>query len=105
MGIILPLIISFFSGIGCLMIIIPILQKEKIDQTERKEVTLHKKKQGTPTMGGIAIIVSFIFGSFPFMKSEPLVLPVLILTVGFGLIGFLDDFLKVIKHNSDGLIA
>lgn len=105
MYIILPLIISFFSGIISLMLLIPILKKEKVDQTEREEVKLHKKKQGTPTMGGIAIIISFVLGSILFIKSEPLIFPIMILTVGFGLIGFLDDFLKVIKKHSDGLIA
>ena len=104
MQLVAPLVISFISCVLILRFLIPFLNKEKMDQTEREELKSHQKKNGTPTMGGIAIILSFIIGTILYIR-EPGTLPVLILTFGFGLIGFIDDFLKVVKKNPDGLIA
>lgn len=104
MQLVSPLLISFLSCFIILKFLIPFLNKEKMDQTEREELKSHQKKNGTPTMGGIAIILSFILGTILYI-NEPGTLPVLILTFGFGLIGFIDDFLKVVKKNPDGLIA
>ena len=105
MQFITPLLISFFSGIIILRFLVPFLTKKKMDQTEREELASHQVKNGTPTMGGIAIILAFVIGICLFIGREPGVLPVVVLTVGFGFIGFLDDYLKVIKKNPDGLIA
>jgi phospho-N-acetylmuramoyl-pentapeptide-transferase len=102
---ILPLFIAFFTSTVILRFLIPFLRKEKMDQTEREELQSHQKKMGTPTMGGIAILSALFIGSIFFAVKEPDIIPVLILTIGFGLIGFIDDFLKVVKHNADGLIA
>ena len=73
-------------------------------QTERVEgVQSHLKKAGTPTMGGVIILASVAVTSLIYVKDYPQIIPVLFLTVGFGLIGFLDDYLKVVMKRSDGL--
>ncbi|MBR2256901.1 MAG: phospho-N-acetylmuramoyl-pentapeptide-transferase [Blautia sp.] len=85
---------------------IPFLRRLKMGQTEREEgVASHLKKAGTPTMGGLMILAAVIVGSIPFLRGDEKGIPVLILTLGFGMIGFLDDYLKVVLHRSDGLIA
>ncbi len=103
-NVVLPVLISF--GLSLLLgpIIIPFLRKLKMGQTEREEgVKSHLKKAGTPTMGGIIILASVIITSLLYVKDYPRIIPVLFLTIGFGLIGFLDDFLKVVMKRSDGL--
>lgn len=85
--------------------VIPFLRKLKVGQTERKELESHQKKTGTPTMGGIMILISVTVTSLFFAKEDSHILPILLLTVGFGVIGFLDDYLKVVLHRSDGLLA
>lgn len=86
-------------------IVIPILRKLKFGQTEREEgVKEHLKKAGTPTMGGIMIILAIVITSLFYIDSFKRIIPILLLTVGFGIIGFLDDFLKVVKKDSDGLM-
>ena len=86
-------------------IIIPILRRLKIGQTEREELKSHQVKNGTPTMGGIIIISSVIITSLIFMGRYPKILPIMFLTLGFGIIGFWDDYLKVVLKRSDGLLA
>lgn len=73
-------------------------------QTEREEgVQSHLKKSGTPTMGGVIILASVVLTSVFYIKDYPKIIPILFVTVGFGLIGFLDDYLKVVMKRSDGL--
>lgn len=73
-------------------------------QTERVEgVQSHLKKAGTPTMGGVIILGSVLLTSVFYIKEYPKIIPVLFVTLGFGLIGFLDDYLKVVMKRSDGL--
>lgn len=85
-------------------VLIPFLIRLKVGQTERVEgVQSHLKKAGTPTMGGIAILLSVVITSLVFAPRYPRIIPVLILTAGFGMIGFVDDYLKVVKRRSDGL--
>ena len=86
-------------------ILIPFLIRLKVGQTERKEgVQSHLKKAGTPTMGGIAILISVLVTTLIFARRYPRILPVLFLTLGFGIIGFVDDYLKVVLRRSDGLM-
>ncbi len=73
--------------------------------TERDIMESHVKKQGTPTMGGILIFLGVVVGSLPFSGTDPRIGAVLLLAGGFGLVGFLDDYLKVVKRRSDGLVA
>ncbi|MEE0955610.1 MAG: phospho-N-acetylmuramoyl-pentapeptide-transferase [Eubacterium sp.] len=102
----LPLYIAFVVTMIAEKILIPILKKRKAANTERVEgVQAHLKKAGTPTMGGAGILLGIICGSVFFIGKDPEILPVFFLTIGFGLIGFIDDFLKVILRRSDGLIA
>lgn len=85
--------------------VIPFLIRLKVGNTEREELESHQKKTGTPTMGGVMIITAIIIATLIFPKYYSKTLPVLFLTVGFGIIGFIDDFLKVVKRKSDGLLA
>ncbi len=83
---------------------IPFLRRLKVGQTVRDEgPESHLKKNGTPTMGGILILTSITITSVFFVKDYPKIIPVLFLTLGFGLIGFLDDYIKVVLRRSLGL--
>ncbi len=100
----MPVIISFAFSVIMGPIIIPVLRKLKMGQTERKEgVKSHLKKAGTPTMGGVIILLSVVLTSVFYVKDYPKMIPILFVTLGFGLIGFLDDYLKVVMRRSDGL--
>lgn len=102
--IVIPVLISFIVSVLLGPVVIPFLRKLKMGQTEREEgVKSHLKKAGTPTMGGVIILASIIVTSLFYVKDYPKIIPVLFLTVGFGLIGFLDDYLKVVLKRSDGL--
>ena len=109
----LILMISFITAIILGIIIIPILRKLKVGQIERDDgPQSHLKKQGTPTMGGIIMILAMIIvvtGTYIFLiynnQSDIAnkLLPILLLTIGFGLIGFIDDFKKLVLKNTKGL--
>lgn len=99
-----PVLISFALSVIMGPVVIPILRKLKMGQTEREEgVKSHLKKAGTPTMGGVIILCSIAITSLFYIKDYPNIIPILFVTVGFGLIGFLDDYLKVVMKRSDGL--
>ncbi|MCR5641290.1 MAG: phospho-N-acetylmuramoyl-pentapeptide-transferase [Lachnospiraceae bacterium] len=85
--------------------IIPVLQRLKASQTERNIMESHVKKNGTPTMGGVIFLGSMFVVSLATAHIQPHIIPVIILTMGFGIIGFLDDYLKVVLKRSDGLLA
>ena len=104
--VVIPVLIYF--GISAILgpVVIPFLKKLKMGQTERVEgVQSHLKKAGTPTMGGVMFLVSTVITALFYVKDYPKIIPVLFLTLGFGLIGFLDDYLKVVLRRSDGLLA
>ena len=102
--VVIPVLISFVLSLVLGPVVIPFLRKLKMGQTERVEgVQSHLKKAGTPTMGGVIILASVIITSLFYVKDNPKIIPVLFLTVGFGLIGFLDDYLKVVMKRSDAL--
>ena len=103
--VVIPVMIAFAISAILGPIVIPFLRKLKIGQTERKELESHQKKMGTPTMGGIIILASIILTSLFYIKDQPKIIPILFMTVGFGAIGFLDDYLKVVLRRSDGLLA
>ena len=103
--IVIPVIIAFAISALLGPVVIPFLRKLKVGQTERKELESHLKKNGTPTMGGIMILASIIITSLFYVKDYTKIIPILFMTVGFGVIGFLDDYLKVVLRRSDGLLA
>ena len=100
----MPVLISFALSVVMGPVIIPILRKLKMGQTEREDgVQSHLKKAGTPTMGGVIILLAVVITSVFYIPSYPKIIPILFVTLGFGLIGFLDDYLKVVMKRSDGL--
>ncbi len=102
--IIIPVLIAFVLSVIMGPVVIPILRRLKMGQTEREDgVKSHLKKAGTPTMGGVIILGSIVLTSVLYIKDYPKMIPILFVTLGFGLIGFLDDYLKVVMKRSDGL--
>ncbi|MCI8659664.1 MAG: phospho-N-acetylmuramoyl-pentapeptide-transferase [Lachnospiraceae bacterium] len=101
---ILAIIIAFaISAILC-PVVIPFLHKLKFGQQVRTDgPQAHLKKQGTPTMGGLVILTSIIITSLFYIRDYPKIIPVLFVTVGFGIIGFLDDYIKIVMKRSEGL--
>ena len=100
----LPVLISFLVSVFLGPVIIPFLKRLKAGQTVRDEgPKSHLKKNGTPTMGGILILSAMIVTSLFYMEDYPEIKPILLMTLGFGLIGFLDDYIKVILKRSMGL--
>ena len=107
------LIASFITSIILGIIIIPILKKLKVGQIERDDgPKSHLKKQGTPTMGGIIIIITMILvitGAYIYLTATGQnevankLLPMLLISIGFGTIGFIDDFKKLVLKNTKGL--
>ena len=101
---ILPILLSFAVVVAVLPFLIPVLRKLKFGQTERENgPQSHLSKTGTPTMGGMAILLGILVPSLFYLRTCPEIIPVLIMTIGFGVIGFIDDFIKVVKKRSDGL--
>lgn len=86
---------------------IPMLHRLKFGQIERElGPASHKKKQGTPTMGGIMLLLAITISSLVFgLEGMEFVLPALLVTLAFGIVGFLDDFIKIRRKNNLGLRA
>ena len=101
---ILAIIIAFaVSAILC-PIVIPFLHKLKFGQQVREDgPQAHLKKQGTPTMGGLVFFTAVVITSLLYIRDYPRIIPVLFMTVGFGVIGFLDDYIKIVMKRSEGL--
>lgn len=105
------LIISFVLTLVLGKVIIPILKKLKVGQSERLDgPRAHLKKQGTPTMGGIMMIISIVVVTLGFVVKEfnnlvslyP-VIAIALTCIGFGIVGFIDDYKKVVLKNTEGL--
>lgn len=107
------MVIGFALNILCMFLIMPglikYLHKIKFGQTEREEgLESHKVKNGTPTMGGIAFILVptilyLIFSLFSPFKLDHNILIILLAFVGYGIIGFIDDYIIVVQKNNEGL--
>ncbi len=107
------IVVSFVISVILSFIIIPILKKVKVGQIEREDgPESHLKKQGTPTMGGIIFMIAIILcttGVYAVLhiigntEIAQNLLPMLCVTIGFGIIGFIDDFKKLVLHNTEGL--
>lgn len=105
-AVIMPVIIAFAISTILGPFVIPVLRRLKVGQTVREDgPKTHLKKSGTPTMGGIMILVAVVVTSLFYVKDYPKILPILFLTLGFGLIGFCDDYIKVVLKRSMGLRA
>ena len=107
---IIYLLLSFIITAILGKVIIPILKKLKVGQSERLDgPRAHLKKQGTPTMGGIMMIISILFlvAIYSFFSHDlNIVIPIIgvaLASLGFGIIGFIDDFKKVVLKNTEGL--
>ena len=104
--VVIPVIISFAVCVVLCPLLIPFLKRLKFGQYVRDDgPETHLKKTGTPTMGGIIILLSIAITSCFFMKEYPKIIPVLFVTIGFGIIGFMDDYIKVVMKRSLGLKA
>lgn len=105
------IIISFVVGFLLTLIgvpkMLPILHKLKFGQVEREEgPESHKRKNGTPTMGGVIFVVASVIATIvsnPKNLTDPVVLLLILAFGGMGLIGLLDDWLIVVKKNNLGL--
>ena len=97
------LLISFVISVLVYPKLIPALHKFKFGQTVRDDgPEAHLKKNGTPTMGGISFLCSFVIAALV-LKPTHEVIAVMLVTLGFGVIGFIDDYIKIAKHRSLGL--
>lgn len=100
------ILVSFISSLILGNFMIPQLKKKHIGQNIRQEgPKSHYDKAGTPTMGGVMIIIVAIILSIIFIPFNSKSLVLLLSTVGFGLIGFIDDFRKLVMKRSLGLNA
>jgi len=102
--IIIPMFIAFAVSAISGHFLIPALVRLKAQQTERDDgPKSHLSKTGTPNMGGLMILAGVLVADLAFCVRAPKVLPVLFMTIGFGIVGFVDDYIKVSKRRSDGL--
>ena len=101
---ILAIIIAFAVSALLCPVIMPFLHKLKFGQQVREDgPQAHLKKQGTPTMGGLVFLTAVVITSLLYIRDYPRIIPVLFMTVGFGVIGFLDDYIKIVMKRSEGL--
>lgn len=97
-------LISFMISILSALIVLPILKKLKVGQIEREcGPRTHLIKQGTPTMGGIVIAITLVIATLILYSSNKEILPLVLATIGFGVVGFVDDFKKLILKDTEGL--
>lgn len=104
--ILLPVLTAFFISVLLGPIVIPFLKKLKFGQFVRDDgPESHLKKSGTPTMGGLIILIGIVTTSLFYIRDYKEIRPILFVTLGFGFIGFLDDYIKVVMKRSLGLRA
>ena len=97
----LSFIVSFVLSLILCGLLLPILKKAKAGQEILQYVTEHSAKQGTPTMGGISFILAIAIASAIFCdwSNRPTVVAIVVF-IAYGVVGFLDDFIKIrFKHN------
>lgn len=100
----IPALVAFFITLILGPGLISFLHKLKFGQFIREEgPESHLKKSGTPTMGGILFLVGILVGCAFYIPDYKRIIPVLFVTLGFGLIGFLDDYIKVVMKRNLGL--
>jgi phospho-N-acetylmuramoyl-pentapeptide-transferase len=97
-------VITFVLALIAGSILIPVLTRLKFGQTVREDgPSSHLKKTGTPTMGGLIFLIPMVLVSAFFSSAYPQLLPMVLTTAGFGFVGFLDDFIIIIKKKNKGL--
>lgn len=102
----LPVLMAFFISAAAGPGIIRYLARIKAGQTVRTDgPQSHFKKNGTPTMGGLLILLSIVLVSVFYLADYPKIIPILFVSLSFGIIGFLDDYIKVVLRRSLGLHA
>ncbi|MCR8848551.1 phospho-N-acetylmuramoyl-pentapeptide-transferase [Rossellomorea sp. SC111] len=104
------LIMAFLITVLLAPLFIPFLRRLKFGQSIRDEgPESHQKKTGTPTMGGIVFLASIVITTFvmtgKYSEPGPETYLMILVTVGFGLLGFLDDFIKVVMKRNLGLTS
>jgi phospho-N-acetylmuramoyl-pentapeptide-transferase len=106
-NIIYAILLAFIINVILCPIIIPMLRRLKFGQTVRDDgPQTHLAKNGTPTMGGVMIVLAIALATIPFvLNGNTDAIAVLIITVGYGIVGFTDDYIKVVKKRSLGLRA
>lgn len=98
------LFLSFIATVILSFIVVPILKKKKIGQVVREDgPKSHLQKNGTPIMGGIVIILTVIAILAFFVKDYPILVMPMVAIFGYGLVGFLDDFKKLILQDPEGM--
>ncbi len=99
-----PALIAFAVTLILGPVTINYLHRLKFGQTILDDgPSWHQKKSGTPTMGGILFLIGMLAGSVFFAPRYPKIIPVLLVTFGFAMVGFLDDFIKVVMKRNLGL--
>ena len=105
-SIVIPALIAFAVTLITGPAVIRFMHRLKFGQYIREEgPKSHQKKSGTPTMGGVLFLIGLAAGSVFYIPHYPKVLPVLLTTLGFALVGFADDFIKVVMKRNLGLTA
>ncbi|MCL2061986.1 MAG: phospho-N-acetylmuramoyl-pentapeptide-transferase [Firmicutes bacterium] len=103
-------LLAFFTALTVSVVVMPVViffaKKLKMRQTVLHYVDNHASKSGTPTMGGIGIIVAIAAGALSCMtRDATLMIVALLISVGYGVVGFLDDFIKIYFKQNKGLSA
>ncbi|BCJ86076.1 phospho-N-acetylmuramoyl-pentapeptide-transferase [Effusibacillus dendaii] len=98
--------ISFLIAVVIGPLLIPLLRRLKFGQSIRSEgPQSHQKKSGTPTMGGLIFLIALTITALQFSKGSSELWLMLLATLGFGLVGFVDDYIKVVMKRNLGLRA
>lgn len=98
--------VAFIIAVILGPLFIPFLRRLKFGQSIRAEgPQSHQKKSGTPTMGGIIFLVAAAITALKFSEHNFTLWLLLLVTLGYGLVGFTDDYIKVVKKRSLGLTA
>ncbi len=100
---IVSMVISFLIAVVSAPVLIPVFRRLKFGQ-EIREIgpEWHKKKSGTPTMGGVIFIFSIILCTFIFARTT-LAVSLVLFALSFGVVGFIDDYIKIVKKRNLGL--
>jgi len=102
---IMSAVIAFVIAAGCGPVLIPIFRRLKFGQQIREEgPSWHQKKSGTPPMGGFIFIIPIIVCTLLFARTG-LCVSLVLFALSFGIVGFADDYIKVVKKRNLGLSA